>query len=271
MSAAKLALLVAACTASAVAHVGSPDVFFQGKAGPWPLLVTIRPADVVPGVARIEVRSLSEGITEIRLTPTPMTGEASKHPPTPDIATRSATDPKVFDGALWLMAMGSWVVHIHATGAAGEGDLAVPVPAVATKMAPMSSGIGYFLIGMMVFLVAGMVAIVGAAVRESRLEPGLPTARWTPKTLAAMAFATVLITLILWGGNAWWAGDAAAFQQRIYKPLQISAIVNAEGHADFKLAVGKCFYRKGVVKVFGVFGVDSKSSRFAKVQPFRNF
>jgi hypothetical protein len=46
-------------------HVGSPDVFFQGKAGPYPLLVAIRPPNVIPGVARIEVRALSNDVREI--------------------------------------------------------------------------------------------------------------------------------------------------------------------------------------------------------------
>ena len=230
-----MALLALVFAGVAGAHVGSPDVFFQGKAGPWPLLVTIRPPDVIPGVARIEIRSLSPGVKQIQLTPTPMTGEASKHPPVADIATVSRDDPKSFDGSLWLMGMGSWVVHIHASGDAGEGDLLVPVPALPTKIAPMGSGMGYFLMGMMVFLVVGMVAIVGAAVRESRLDPGLPAARWTPKTLGAMAFTAALLILILWGGNAWWAGDAEAFRQRIYKPLAITATVDARGHGDFRL------------------------------------
>ena len=235
MSAAKSALLTLALAALATAHVGSPDVFFQGKAGPYPLLVTIRPADVVPGVAQIQIRSLADGISEIRLSPTPATGEASKHPPTADIATHPASDPKTFEGGLWLMTAGSWVVRIHASGAAGEGDLVVPVPSVASKIAPMSQGMGYFLTGMMVFLVGGMVALVGAAVRESRLEPGVASPGWSPKTLAAMALTAALLVLALWGGNAWWASDAEQVQLRVYKPLGITAMVNAEGHADFKL------------------------------------
>jgi hypothetical protein len=198
--------------------------------------VTIRPADVVPGVAQIQIRSLSGGVKDIQLTPTPVTGEAAKHPPTADVATRSAADPRIFDGSLWLMAAGAWAVHIHATGAAGQGDMVVPVPAVAMKIAPMTSGVGYFLTGMMVFLVVGMVAIVGAGVRESRLEPGLPAPRWTPKTFAAMGLAVVLLMLVLWGGNAWWASDAHDFQRRVYKPLEVSAVVKGAGHADFKLS-----------------------------------
>ena len=33
------------------AHVGSPDVFYSGRAGPYDIRVIIRPPEVVPGVA----------------------------------------------------------------------------------------------------------------------------------------------------------------------------------------------------------------------------
>src|ERR1041385_1467872 len=36
---------------SAAAHVGSPNVFFEGKAGPYPVHVVIQPAEVIPGLA----------------------------------------------------------------------------------------------------------------------------------------------------------------------------------------------------------------------------
>src|SRR5580698_2542088 len=88
------------------AHVGSPDVFFQGKAGPYPILVAIRPPDVIPGIARIEVRALSPEVREILLTPTPMTGIAATHPPVADVAQRSRDNPQYFEGSLWLMSAG---------------------------------------------------------------------------------------------------------------------------------------------------------------------
>jgi hypothetical protein len=220
--------------ASASAHVGSPDIFFQAKAGPYPLLIAIRPPDVIPGVATIEVRSQGPGVRQILLTPTPMTGEASKHPPVADIATASTADPQYFEGSLWLMQMGSWMVHIHAKGVQGEGELVVPVPAVATRIKPMSSGVGYFLAGMMLFLVAGLVSITGAAVREAQLEPGAASPRWTRKTSLTMMGTALLLAFVLWRGNVWWAEDAAFSQKRLFKPLGITAEVK-EAHAEFRL------------------------------------
>jgi len=43
---------------AAQAHVGSPDIYAEGAAGPYRLLVTVRPPLVIPGVAEIEVRTV---------------------------------------------------------------------------------------------------------------------------------------------------------------------------------------------------------------------
>jgi hypothetical protein len=211
--------------AAALAHVGSPDVFFQGDAGPYPLLVTIRPPDVIPGVARIEVRSLGPGVDRIELTPTPMTGPAATHPPVADTAQRVPGDPQGFEGSLWLMNVGSWEVHIRASGVRGVGEMPVPVPAVALTMKPMDKGVGYFLSGMMVLLTIGMVAIVGAGVREATLDPGVTARRWNQRTLVVMAGTSVILVAALWGGNRWWTSDAATYSQRVYKPLQVTASI----------------------------------------------
>jgi hypothetical protein len=38
------------------AHVGSPNVFFDGTAGPYAVRVIVRPPEVIPGLADITVR-----------------------------------------------------------------------------------------------------------------------------------------------------------------------------------------------------------------------
>lgn len=224
MSAAKLALLIA-FAAPAFAHVGSPDVFFEGNAGAYKLLVTIRPPEVIPGVANVEVRALTPGVERIELTPTPMTGAAAQHPPAADIAERSTSDPQSFAGSVWLMtiARGDWKVRIHVFGASGEGDMFLPVPALPSQIRPMAKGVTYFLLGMMVFLTVGMVAVVGAAVRESRLEPGIESNPWSRKSISVMAAAAAFLIFVIWAGNAWWGAEASDASRRIYVPLVLDS------------------------------------------------
>src|SRR6185437_12119500 len=68
-------------TTSAWAHVGSPDVFFEGAAGPYKLFVTIRMPDVIPGVAQVEIRSQSPGVSAIHVQPLRLTGAGSQFAP----------------------------------------------------------------------------------------------------------------------------------------------------------------------------------------------
>jgi hypothetical protein len=55
MRATALALLFLA--SAAFAHVGSPDVYYEGDAGAYHLLVTVRPPAMIPGVAAVEIRA----------------------------------------------------------------------------------------------------------------------------------------------------------------------------------------------------------------------
>jgi hypothetical protein len=89
-----LAMLVALAL-PASAHIGSPDVFYEGDAGPYHLFVTVRVPQVVPGVAAIEVRANSDDVREVSTAVTWMTGPGSKNLPVPDIAKQSKTDPRL--------------------------------------------------------------------------------------------------------------------------------------------------------------------------------
>src|ERR1700744_6360788 len=128
----RIILLLFICVGFALparAHVGSKDVFEQVQAGPYKLYVTVRPPDVIPGVAVVEVRVSGDAVPDtLRVTPVPMTGDASKHPPAPDTLKVSTADAKFFTGSVWLMAPGSWKVSLQADGHAGSGGAGVPVP-----------------------------------------------------------------------------------------------------------------------------------------------
>ena len=218
------AVLLLAAAVSLSAHIGSPDIYFDGNAGPYKLFVTIRPPTAIPGVAELEVRAADGEITAMDATPMPMTGPGAKYAPRPDALHRSPQDAQFFTGSLWLMASGAWEVRIHVTGARGEATLPVPVPAVARQTKQMQLGLGLGLLGLMCFLVIGMVAIVGASVREAQLDAGLaPTDTRKTRAKIAMTIAGVLIVLVLWQGRQWWNSEASAYGQYVYKPLNMTA------------------------------------------------
>src|ERR1700733_8065467 len=111
-NAAILALLWLMFSFPACAHVGSPDVFMEGNAGPYRLFVTVRVPQVIPGIAQIEIRSESNDVREIQIAPMQLTGPGSKYAPTPDVAERSKSDAQFFTGSLWLMEFGSLQVRM---------------------------------------------------------------------------------------------------------------------------------------------------------------
>jgi hypothetical protein len=233
------ALLVAWTAACAYAHVGSPDVFLEGSAGPYPMYVTIRPPSVIPGVAEIEIRCSSPDVQAIHVTPTPLTGAAAKFAPTPDAMQRSKADAQFFTGTLWMMAPGSWQVRIQADGAKGGGQLSVPVPAVATRAKPMQLALGVTLFVMMIVLAVGLVSIVGAGVREGQLEPGMQaTTRSKRRARILMGATAALVILILWTGDRWWRAEASDFAEDLYRPLQMTAsIVNTSTAPNDRLVL----------------------------------
>ncbi len=120
-----------------------------------------------------------------------------------------------------MMASGSWrKVRIQADGAQGLGRLSVPVPAVATRTKSMQFALAAMLLAMTVLLGVGMVSIVGAAVREGQLNPGVvPDVRSGRRARMLMIVAAGLIGIILWGGNRWWNSNASNYARYIYKPL----------------------------------------------------
>ncbi len=207
----------------AYAHVGSKDVYEEVSAGPYKLFVTIRTPNVIPGVATIEVRSSGAKVGSIRITPTPLTGEASKHPPTSDAMQASAADPAFFTGSLWLMASGSWQVHFDVDGSAGKASTSVPVSAMPLSILPMQRPLGIALTLLGILLIVGIAGIVAAAVGQSRLNPGVdpePSAR--RRAWAAGLVALAITGVLVYGGYKWWNLEATAYASDVYHPLSLT-------------------------------------------------
>jgi hypothetical protein len=207
-------LLCAALTMRA--HVGSPDVYFEGDAGPYHLFVTVRVPQVIPGVAEIRVRSASGDVRTMQFVSMRLSGPGSNLPPTPDLAQQSKEDPQFFTGSLWLMESGALRVRIRVVGAKGKGEVSVPVPSFAQRTLTMDKPLKGILGLLMLFLAAGMVFIAGAAVREGNLAPGeQPAAGKIRRAKIVMAITAVVVVGILYLGRAWWGAEEGNYQRGV--------------------------------------------------------
>lgn len=212
-------VLVAALSVSA--HVGSPDVYFEGEAGPYHLSVTVRVPQVIPGIAEIQVRSASNDVERIEIVPMRLSGAGSDLPPTPDVAERSKQDAQFFAGSLWLMESGALKVRVTVVGGKGRAELAVPVPAFAQSTLPMERSLGGLLGFLLVFLAAGLVFIAGAATREGNLEPGeTPSYAKKRRAKIVMVITALVVLGIIYLGKAWWGAEASGYRRGVnfFKP-----------------------------------------------------
>src|SRR5262245_4567230 len=129
------------------------------------------------------------------------------------------------------MRTGSHSVYVTVDGARGSGEVIVPVNSLALTRLTMPGGLGSLLAGLGILLFLVAVTIVGAAVRESILAPGESlTSRLRWRGRGAMAFAAVLIALLLFGGKKWWDSEDADYRNnRLYQPLKVKADARVEG------------------------------------------
>jgi len=216
-------VLLFAAAAPLYSHVGSPDVFYEGNAGPYRLLVTVRPPQVIPGIAEIEVRSSGPGVETVRVSPLRLTADR-QFSPVPDTAQRSKGDPQFFTSTLWLMATGSWKVLVQVEGAPGKGEMAVPVPALSTRVLHLQTALALILIPLSVVLVLGLAGIVSASTREGALAPGAtPDSRRVRRSRVFGAVTIVGAVVVLYLGNKWWSAEAGDYARILYKPLGVEA------------------------------------------------
>src|ERR1700730_6880458 len=218
------------------AHVGSPDVFVDAAAGPYRLLVTVRPPHAIPGVADVEILAADADIREVRIVPLPLTGAGTQFAPIPDLAARSPDDPRLFTGHLWMMTAGAWQVRVTASGDRGSGVLSVPVPTLPQSTLAMSGALRRVLFVFMLVLGAGLVAIVSAMAREARLEAGETAGAADRKRgrLAGALTACIVAAVVLLG-DWWWTIEASNYARYVYKPLQATASVTADGKLTLTL------------------------------------
>ncbi len=214
----------------ASAHVGSPNVFFEGQAGPYPVRVVIRPPSVVPGLAEINVRVSDPG--PVQVTALPVYWRAGrKGAPPPDVASLVPGETNLYATTLWFMSSGAYSVDVEVSGTRGKGTVVVPVNSVATTRRELPLGLGTILAGLGAFLLFMAIWLAGAEHGESMVEPGAEIPRnLRVRSWMAMGLATVLYSSALAGGRYWWNEvDRDYRTNRLFRPLQISAAVRSEG------------------------------------------
>ncbi len=107
----------------------------------------------------------------------------------------------------------------------------VPVESVATQRLPMAPALGFLLAGLGLFLFAGAVALVSAAVRESTLPAGAdPSPAQRRQGWIAAAVAAAALGLVLYAGRQWWNTEDRNYRMNeIYRPLPLAASLRREG------------------------------------------
>lgn len=211
----------------ASAHIGSPDAWFDGAAGPYRVLVHVQAPSVVPGIAIVNVKASDAGIT--RVTAFVNRFDATGGTPPPDVAAPVADSPGWYRTRLWVMTSGSNSVTVTVDGPKGKGTAVVPLTAVAgrrlTFNTPLAALLG--LVGLVLAL--GLVSLAGAAVRESVLAPGAePDAPRRRRARFAMARVVVVIALAVVGTAAWWRAEDKSFARNLFRPMTVTARADAD-------------------------------------------
>ena len=222
----------------ASAHIGSPNVLFDGNAGPYPVRVIVRPPEVVPGLAEVIVRVNATDAQRVLIRPV-FWRTGLKGAPAGDEMRRVAGQDRVYTGQLWLMAYGSLSVYVTVSGARGSGTAIVPVASFATGRLPLSPALSGILIVLGALLIAGLLTIVRAAVGESLVPPGEPFDPVKRRHANVVtAIAAPVLALIIFGGARWWRAEDAGYQRNMYGSPAVDPTVTVDAtHRTLRLAV----------------------------------
>ncbi|MFN2637816.1 MAG: hypothetical protein ABR585_12395, partial [Gemmatimonadaceae bacterium] len=169
MSFSRAALLTAVIVVCS-AHVGSPDAWYEGSAGPYHVIVHVATPSVVPGVANVFARVQGAGVDQVTVQANRYDALATAPPP--EVAEPVEGDAGLYRAPLWIMSGGSNSVTVNVRGSLGAGQAIIPVVVVANRRLELDPRLGTALLIVGLFLFVGLVTIIGAAVRESVLPPG---------------------------------------------------------------------------------------------------
>jgi len=221
-----LCIILLGCLSSlAQAHIGSPGVTFEGKAGAYAVMVLITPPDVIPGTATVDVYTKTSGIRTIGAKPAYWFAGDEGTPAADDLLAVEG-EPGHFRGMVWLMSAGTSGIELDIAGDTGQGKILVPVMAVSTAQKEMPSSLGWILLALCVLLVGLMITIIGASVGDGQVKPAEEiTAAIARKRWIGSAVSFILLLLVLWGGKTWWDSWSNRYRRFTYKPFKATSVV----------------------------------------------
>jgi hypothetical protein len=201
------------------AHVGSPDVSMEGMAGPYHLMVSVKPPDVIPGTALLTV--YFDNTADVMVSAQPIYFYSGRNgAPSADPLQPVPGRPGQYTGSVWLMTDGSSGILLHVQGRSGRGELVVPIVAISTAEKKLPAITGYILVALGILLFVLLVTIIGASVAEGVTGKGqLLTGQRQRSKRIGIATAAIFSSLLVYGGNSWWQHWAHKYRNFMFKPM----------------------------------------------------
>ncbi len=214
---------------AALAHVGSPNVFFEGRAGAYSVFAVIRPPAALPGAAQVSVRVEGADVGSVSLLPV-LWQAGRQGSPLAVAAQRVPGEENLWSAEVWFLWPGSYVVQVNVEGARGVGEATVPVNAIGMQNQQMSAGLRVSLSMLGLLLVVTAVLIVGAVAREGCLEcEAQPAARHKSQARWAAGIAILLMAAgVATGAIRWRNMDLAYRTEGMQKPEPVAATVRTD-------------------------------------------
>jgi hypothetical protein len=214
-----VALLAAGVLAAppCAAHVGSPNVYYEGAAGPHKVRVVLRPPTAVPGIAEATVRVAGENLrvsiaTSSAAAPPQAAVPAQEARPVPGAAG-------LYSAEIWLLETGAHAVRVRVEGAVGAGDAIVPLNAVNREPGGMAWSTAAALVLIAVLLIGGAALLGGLAAVSGAPRDG---ARFSVRAagVGAAVLTAAAVLLLLRQGLAY---DRGFRREGLFEPMPVRA------------------------------------------------
>lgn len=209
------------------AHIGSPDTWFQGNAGPYPVQVVVRLPGVVPGLGQIDVRVEGDDVARVTTQPVIYNAGPGGAPPADD-AVRVPGAGNSWHAELWFMTQASFSVKVRVEGARGSGVVTVPVAALAERQVPLYPWLGKLMLVLGILLFIGAVTIIRAAATDAVALPAEATSGGR-RGIVPTLIGTALLVAIGFAGRAWWQAVDQEYRGNLYRPTPAMASVETTG------------------------------------------